>query len=70
MKQYDALRKSGLAERPAETAALCALGLSNKEIAEKRFLSVKTIKWHLNVTYKHLGIKTRAQLILWVVNNS
>lgn len=69
-KGFEALTKTGLNKHAVETAALCAQGLSNAEIAEQRFLSVKTIKWHLNMTYKKLGLKNRSQLILWVVNNS
>lgn len=70
MKGYEKLRAAGLSDVAAQSAALCAQGLSNQEIADKRFLSIKTIKWHLNTTYKTLGIKTRAQLIVWVMNNS
>lgn len=69
-KGFEALVKTGLNKHAVETAALCAQGLSNAEIAAQRHLSIKTIKWHLNVTYKHLKIKNRSQLILWVVNNS
>ncbi len=38
-------------------------GLSNREIAEKMFLSVKTIEYHLRNIYMKLNISSRSQLI-------
>ncbi len=41
---------------------LCA-GLSNKEIAEKLFISEQTVKSHCNHIYKKSGVKNRLQLM-------
>ena len=38
-------------------------GLSNKEIAQKLFVSLNTIKTHNSNIYKKLGVNSRAQLI-------
>lgn len=47
-------------------AELVAEGLTNKEIAARLFLTVKTIEWHLRQIYRKLGIKSRVQLATYV----
>jgi DNA-binding CsgD family transcriptional regulator len=49
---------------PAErrVAELAAEGLANKEIAQKLFVSVKTVEGHLSHVYAKLGVRSRAQL--------
>jgi DNA-binding CsgD family transcriptional regulator len=49
---------------PAEkrTAELAAQGLSNREVAEALFVTLKTVEWHLRHAYLKLGITGRAQL--------
>ena len=44
-------------------AALAASGLSNAEIAQELFLTVKTIEMHLTNAYRKLDIRGRAQLL-------
>lgn len=41
---------------------LAATGMSNREIAEAQFVTVKAVEWHLNHAYRKLGIKSRAHL--------
>jgi len=41
---------------------LAAEGLSNRQIAEVSFLTVKTIEWHLTRAYGKLGISDRSEL--------
>lgn len=67
---FDKLIEHGVTENAAQSAALVMEGLSNAEIAERRYLSPKTIKWHLNTTFKAIGVKNRSQLILWIVKTS
>ena len=43
---------------------LIAKGLSNREIADKLFLSVGTVKWYLTHIYGKLGVEGRALAIL------
>lgn len=58
-------RVSGaLALTPAErrVADLAANGLSNREVAEQLFLTLKTVENHLTSVYRKLGISSRAQV--------
>lgn len=52
-----------LTQQEAAVAALVADGLSNREIADRLVLSVKTIEGHLTTIYGKLGLRSRAQLI-------
>ncbi len=51
-----------LSRREREIAALAASGASNRKIAERLVLSVRTIETHLLRVYRKLGIRTRAEL--------
>ena len=50
-----------LTEREQEILDALVLGLSNKEIGEKLFLSVNTIKTHILSLYTKLDVKNRTQ---------
>ncbi|MBB4664035.1 ATP-binding protein [Conexibacter arvalis] len=59
------LRSSGVgALTPSERriAGLAAEGLSNRAIAEREFLAVRTVELHLTRSYRKLGIDSRARL--------
>jgi DNA-binding CsgD family transcriptional regulator len=43
-------------------AQLAADGMSNKEIAQTLFVTIKTVEVHLSHAYRKLGISSRAQL--------
>jgi DNA-binding NarL/FixJ family response regulator len=43
-------------------AQLAAEGMSNKEIAQALFVTVKTVEVHLSGVYRKLEISSRAQL--------
>ena len=43
--------------------ALISAGKSNKEIARKLFLSMSTIKTHINRLYRKLGTRSRTQAV-------
>ena len=61
----DALRTRHpeLTPREAEVLALIAEGRSNPEIASALFVSVATVKAHVNTIFAKLGVTTRAQAI-------
>lgn len=59
----------GLTEREIEILKTMALGLKNKEIADKLFISEKTVKTHINRVFKKLGVSSRAKAILTAVEN-
>ena len=52
-----------LTERESEVMTLLSRGTSNKAIAEKLFISEKTVKNHINRIYAKLGVGTRAEAI-------
>jgi predicted ATPase/DNA-binding CsgD family transcriptional regulator len=52
---------SGLSAREAEVLRLVATGLSNAEVAEKLFLSSRTVGWHLGSIYRKLGSHSRTE---------
>lgn len=41
---------------------LAAQRLTNRQIAERLFVTVKAVEWHLSRSYAKLGIRTRAEL--------
>jgi DNA-binding CsgD family transcriptional regulator len=43
-------------------ATMAAEGLSNREIAERSFVTVRTVEYHLQGAYKKLGINARTEL--------
>lgn len=43
-------------------AKLAAEGMTNREIAQALFVTVKTVEWHLRNTYVKLGIASRREL--------
>ncbi|WTF74466.1 helix-turn-helix transcriptional regulator [Streptomyces sp. NBC_01594] len=51
-----------LTPQELETARLAASGLTNKQIAERLFLSHRTVGAHLYQIYPKLGITSRAML--------
>lgn len=53
-----------LTGRETELLALIAKGLSNKEIADRLFVSENTVKKHLNNVYTKLDVTRRTQAIL------
>jgi DNA-binding CsgD family transcriptional regulator len=63
------LERTHLREAPAEltpsegqVAQLAASGLKNREIAERLFVSPKTVEANLGRAYRKLGIRSRAEL--------
>ncbi|MDR3596084.1 LuxR C-terminal-related transcriptional regulator [Clostridium sp.] len=54
--------KFGLTEKETETAELAAKGFTNKEIAQKLFVSENTVKLRLKNIFIKLNIKSRAEL--------
>jgi two-component system response regulator NreC len=58
-----------LSEREQETLKLIALGYSNKEIADKLFLSVKTVETYKSRVMEKLDLTTRAALVRFAIKH-
>jgi LuxR family maltose regulon positive regulatory protein len=52
-----------LSERELEVLTLVAAGKSNRRIASELFVSVGTVKTHLNNIYRKLGARSRTQAV-------
>lgn len=57
------LRELGITRRELEILALIARGLSNREIAEKLFVSENTVKTHSSRLFDKLSAKRRTQAV-------
>jgi DNA-binding CsgD family transcriptional regulator len=55
-----------LTARELEVARLMTLGLRNKQIAEKLFISKRTVDTHLQNAYAKTGTGNRTQLSRWL----
>jgi HD-GYP domain-containing protein (c-di-GMP phosphodiesterase class II) len=49
----------GLTEREAEVLRLVARGLSNRQVAERLYISPKTVGHHVQHVYQKIGVSTR-----------
>jgi DNA-binding NarL/FixJ family response regulator len=54
----------GLTERELEILRLAAIGLRNKEIADRLFLSLRTVEGHLSHVFNKLGVASRTEAIM------
>jgi DNA-binding NarL/FixJ family response regulator len=52
---------AGLSAREVEILRLVAGGLTNIEVAERLFLSSRTVDWHLSSVYRKLGLRSRTE---------
>lgn len=58
-------RGEGLTQRESEVVALVTQGLSNREIAERTFLSINSVKAYLKTSYRKMRVSSRSQAVLW-----
>ena len=63
----DGVRSAALSRREQEVAALVAQGLTNRAIAERLFISERTVDGHLEHVREKLGVTSRAQVAAWYV---
>ena len=52
-----------LSAREREVLDLIATGATNREIAERLFLSPHTVKEHTSAVYRKLGVRNRAEAV-------
>ncbi len=58
-----------LTEREREVVELIAQGLTNKDVAQQLFLSVRTVEAHLRNSYAKLGVRSRTEAVLWAIRH-
>lgn len=61
--------ENALTEREKEVLQCLVEGLSNKEIADKLFISDKTVKIHVSKIFKKLNVKSRSQVVIYAVQH-
>jgi len=61
--------KEQLTHREKEILALLKEGHTNKEIAEKLYISEKTVKSHLNNIFRRFNVSGRLQAIVYAIRN-
>ena len=62
-------RAGGLSKRELDVARLVASGMTSRAIAERLFLSERTVESHLEHTMTKLGFSSRAQVAAWVTEH-
>jgi two-component system, NarL family, response regulator DegU len=60
---------SELSERETDVIQLIALGLSNKQISERLFLSEKTVKNHISRIFSKLNVTARTQAAIYAIKS-
>jgi DNA-binding CsgD family transcriptional regulator len=58
-----------LTDAELRVARLAAAGLRNREIAERLFMSVRTVEGHLSNIYPKLGIRSRTELAAYLADD-
>jgi non-specific serine/threonine protein kinase len=65
----DGMEAKPLTRREKEIAVLVADGLGNREIAERLFLSRRTVESHIEHIFAKLALSSRTQLAGWVLEH-
>lgn len=61
--------EKALTQREKEVLICLVEGLSNKEIAQRLYISDKTVKIHVSKIFKKLNVKSRSQAVIFAVQN-
>lgn len=62
--------KYNISDREGEVIALVARGKTNREIADELYVSLSTVKLHINSIYRKLKIRNRVQLSNFIRNSA
>ena len=68
-KSEDSLKLHNLTGREIEVLKLLALGMYNKEVAEKLEISERTVKNHVSNIFKKLDVTDRTQAAVFAIRN-
>jgi len=66
-EQAEAVTAELLSEREMEVLGLAAKGMSNAQIAEALFVSVRTVQAHLRSIFNKLGVGSRSEAIVYAL---
>jgi len=69
IEDKDDCKSASLSEREIELIKLAVKGFSNKEIADKLFLSIHTVYTHRKNIMRKLKIKSPVELVLYALNS-
>lgn len=69
-KREKETRQKNLSSREMEIFKLFAEGISNRTIADKLFISVRTVETHKNNIMKKIGLKTTVDLVKFAIKNN
>ena len=58
-----------LSERELEVLKFLSQGMSNKQIADKLFISIRTVETHKHNLMKKLNIFSTAELVIYAIHN-
>jgi DNA-binding NarL/FixJ family response regulator len=59
----------GLTEREVEVLRLVVQGLNNPEIAERLYISRRTVDAHMRRIYERLGLSSRAEVVRYALEH-
>ncbi len=62
--------RNPLTARETEVSVLVAQGLTNREIAERLFLSERTVESHVRAMLTKLGVRSRTDIATWAVTTA
>ncbi len=65
----DLTQRTALTRREREIVALVADGLSNRQIAERLFVSERTVETHVSHVLAKLGANTRTDIATWALTS-
>lgn len=69
-KSKDSDKIHELTKRELEVLTLLAVGMYNKEIAEKLDISERTVKNHISNLFKKIGVTDRTQAAVFAIRNN
>jgi DNA-binding CsgD family transcriptional regulator len=61
-RKRDVSTTAQLTPQELQTARLVAQGLTNRDVAERLFVSPRTVEYHLSNAYQKLGVRSRGEL--------
>jgi DNA-binding NarL/FixJ family response regulator len=66
----DGLRSIGVTNREAEVFVLLGEGLGNRDIADRLYLSPRTVEKHVESLMRKTGVASRGQLVAFAATQS